>query len=150
MRLVPSHALTLADNISGTEIDNASAEGCPSLLGVQGDMNARLLGNSADGGLLESNELGARCEDEAILSHRGVAPKLLNGALYAINWDDDIGICARLIVGELNCGSGFPRTLGGRGKGNGGEESTGKCGGVGELHFEDWLCVMVVMIDWDL
>lgn len=99
-------------------------------------MNARFLGNSANGGLLESNELGTRCEDEAMLSHSSVAPKLLHGALDAINWDSDIGICARLIVGELNCGSGSPRALGGGGEGNGGEEGTGECGGVGELHFE--------------
>lgn len=132
-----SHTLTLANNISGTEIDN-TAEGCPSLLGVQGDINARLFGNSADSGLLESNELGARCEDEAMLSDSGVTPKLLNGALLAINWDSNIGICARLVVGELDCGSGSPRGFRRGGEGNGGEEGTGECGGVRELHFEDW------------
>lgn len=106
-------------------------------------MNARLFGNGADSGLLGISELGARGEDTAVVGQRGVSPKLLNRPLHAINGDGNIGVRARLVVGKLNGGSGFPRGFGGGGKADGGEEDTGEGGSVGELHLEDLWLVMI-------
>lgn len=79
--------------------------------------------------------MGARGKNEAILSNRSVAPKLLDGTLDAINRDGNVGIGAGLVVGELDSGFGLPSSLGGRrGESGDREEGTGKCGDVDELH----------------
>lgn len=143
-KLAPSeifHALAFTDNVSGAEVDNGSSKGGRSYFSIKACTQVMLLfGDGADGGLLEGGELSAGSENEAIVCDSGVAPKLLNWSLHAIDGDDNIGIGARLIVGKLDSSSQRlpPKLGGGCGEGNGGKERRGKRGGVGEVHFE-WI-----------
>lgn len=126
--------VAFANNVCVAEVNNTS-EGSPCLLGVQCSFDFISLGESAGSSLLESSKLGAGSKDEAVLSDGSVTPELLDRALLAIDWDVDIGVRARVVVGELDGGNASPGGFAGGSKANGGEESTGKCGGVCELHF---------------
>ena len=119
----------------------------PGLFGGQGCDNTRLFGDLANSGLIKCSELGARGKDKSMLSNRGVAPKFLDGALDAVERDGNVGIGARVVIGKLDGGCGFPCSRGsGRGKSGGGEESTGECGDVDQLHF-GWMVEKVFGMD---
>lgn len=126
--------VAFADNVGIAEVNNTS-EGRVCLLSVQCSFDFISLGESAGSGLLESSKLGARSKDEAVRSNGSVSPELLYRALLAIDRDIDIGVRARVIVGELDGGNASPGRFEGGGQANGGEEGTSESGGVCELHF---------------
>lgn len=63
------------------------------------------LHNFAHGILIELIELGARGGNNTFCRNSSVAPEGLDGVRRVISWDFDIGVGARLVIGELNCHS---------------------------------------------
>jgi hypothetical protein len=57
--------------------------------------------DDAENSLWEVGELGAGSDDMASRAYSSVAEERWDGLEDAINGDDDVGICAGLVVGEL-------------------------------------------------
>lgn len=106
----PLHALTRAHDLSSAQVHNTSiTQGCIRSFRFKcSAQRGPVVGNGADDRLLKAHKLGARGEDKAIFRDRGLAKQFLDRALHGVNGDGDVGICAGLVVGKLDGGSGSP------------------------------------------